>query len=274
MRIGDIPRRAGTILHASLTIALIFLGGDFRSLVRNRQSCALGILLLDHRFEGGSIVRLPSSGQDPWKWLPRVNDHPHFKLQASTHPSYSARRLCLFLLIAVFASLSCPRHPELLLLLQHHLPQTCFPSHAPPNPRRPLLIYAIPCRKLATDAEVILMLLIKPVSGEAEAGETLSGWMRVLAMEIMRGCVFLFISWTTALMALIDTCHMCGGSAGTASPCVAFWQCYHVLATDGDTGSAPACVSSHSLSLPSSTRDASYRLALTATLLPSHPQPF
>ena len=43
---------------------------------------------------------------------------------------------------------------------------------------------------------------------------------------------------TTALMALIDTRHMCGGSAETANSCVAFWQCYHVLATDGVTGSA------------------------------------
>ena len=43
---------------------------------------------------------------------------------------------------------------------------------------------------------------------------------------------------TTALMALIDTCYMCRGSSETASSCVAFWQCYHVLATDSDTGSA------------------------------------
>ena len=48
--------------------------------------------------------------------------------------------------------------------------------------------------ELATEAEVILTLLIKPVSGEAEAGETRSGWMRVLAMEIMQGCVFLSLS--------------------------------------------------------------------------------
>jgi len=48
--------------------------------------------------------------------------------------------------------------------------------------------------ELATEAEVVLTLLIKPVSGEAEAGETRSAWMRVLTMEIMRGCVFLFLS--------------------------------------------------------------------------------
>ena len=49
--------------------------------------------------------------------------------------------------------------------------------------------------ELATEVEVVLTLLIKkPVSGEAEAGETRPGWMTVLAMEVMRGCVFLFLS--------------------------------------------------------------------------------
>jgi hypothetical protein len=42
-----------------------------------------------------------------------------------------------------------------------------------------------------TEAKVMvfLTLFIKVISGEAEAGETWLGWMRVLAMEIMRGCV-------------------------------------------------------------------------------------
>ena len=57
--------------------------------------------------------------------------------------------------------------------------------------------------ELATEAEVILTLLIKPVSGEAEAGETRPGQMRVLAVEII-GSVFLSFSpyhdMTTALM--------------------------------------------------------------------------
>jgi hypothetical protein len=32
------------------------------------------------------------------------------------------------------------------------------------------------------------MLLIKIVAGEVEANEARPGWMKVLAMEIMRGC--------------------------------------------------------------------------------------
>jgi len=45
--------------------------------------------------------------------------------------------------------------------------------------------------ELATKAEVFLNLLIKLVSGEAEAGETRPGWMSMLAMEITRGCVLM-----------------------------------------------------------------------------------
>jgi len=42
--------------------------------------------------------------------------------------------------------------------------------------------------ELVTEAEVFLTVLIKLVGGEMEAGEMRPGWMRVLAMEIMRGC--------------------------------------------------------------------------------------
>ncbi|KAG8951066.1 hypothetical protein FRC00_007450, partial [Tulasnella sp. 408] len=45
------------------------------------------------------------------------------------------------------------------------------------------------CRELETEAEVFLMLLVKIISGEGdgETGSARPGWMRVLAMEIMRG---------------------------------------------------------------------------------------
>jgi hypothetical protein len=46
------------------------------------------------------------------------------------------------------------------------------------------------CAELVTETQVFLTLLIKLASGEAEAGEIRPGWMRVLAMEIMRGRVF------------------------------------------------------------------------------------
>lgn len=56
--------------------------------------------------------------------------------------------------------------------------------------------------ELATEVEVFLTLPIKLVGGEAETGETRPGWMRVLAVEIMRGCVFLFLSLSLTLRRL------------------------------------------------------------------------
>ena len=65
------------------------------------------------------------------------------------------------------------------------------------TPRGTCVIFPLlkqPSAELATEAEVALILLIELASGEAEAGEIRPGWMRVLAMEIMRGCVFLSLS--------------------------------------------------------------------------------
>jgi hypothetical protein len=41
--------------------------------------------------------------------------------------------------------------------------------------------------KFETEAKVILTLLIKLIGGETDAGEPRAGWMRELAMELMRG---------------------------------------------------------------------------------------
>ena len=57
-------------------------------------------------------------------------------------------------------------------------------------------------------------------------------------MEIIARVRLPLLIMTTVFMVLVETCRMYGGSVGTANSCVAFWQCYHVLATDGDTGSA------------------------------------
>ena len=55
--------------------------------------------------------------------------------------------------------------------------------------------------ELATEAEVFLTLLIKLVSGETEGGESRPSWMRVLAMEIMRGCVSFSLVSCTGLIS-------------------------------------------------------------------------
>jgi len=90
--------------------------------------------------------------------------------------------------------------------------------------------------ELATEAEVFLDLLSKLVSGEAEAGETRTWWMRVLAMEIMRGCV-LRLSSSLIVRAYRHVPHafrLCGDPEFMRS----IRQRYDALATDGDAGSA------------------------------------
>ena len=64
-----------------------------------------------------------------------------------------------------------------------------FPFRSPRDSRRLSLTKTISAG-FTTEAEAFTTLLIKFVSGEAKAGETRSGWMRVLAMEIVPGCVF------------------------------------------------------------------------------------
>ena len=108
------------------------------------------------------------------------------------------------LFIQVLSCNSHPQHSELLLLLQHHL----FPlllktlSERSPFPlalrgtRVVFLLLKQFSSELETEAEVFLTLFIKLISGETEAGEPRPGWMRVLAMEIMRGCVPLFLMLT------------------------------------------------------------------------------
>jgi hypothetical protein len=95
-----------------------------------------------------------------------------------------------------------------LLLLQHHLcplllrtlsERSSFPLTLR-GTRVVFLLLKQFSAELETEAEVFLTLLIKLVGGETDAGETRLGWMRVLAMEIMRGYVspLLLISATRA----------------------------------------------------------------------------
>ncbi|KAI0300723.1 hypothetical protein B0F90DRAFT_1722805 [Multifurca ochricompacta] len=88
------------------------------------------------------------------------------------------------------------KHSELLLLLRHHL---C-----------PLLL------KTLQSAPVFLTLLIKIVTSEVETADSRPGWMRVLAMEIMRG--------------------LCSDAEFMRS----VWQRYDAFAVDSDAGGAAA----------------------------------
>ncbi|SRR6266702_1670494 len=88
------------------------------------------------------------------------------------------------------------QHSELLLLLRHHLSPLLLKtlserSTFPLTLRGTRVVFLLLKQfssELSTEAEVFLMLLIKIVAGEVEAAEARPGWMKVLAMEIMRGC--------------------------------------------------------------------------------------
>jgi hypothetical protein len=96
--------------------------------------------------------------------------------------------------------LTCFQHSELVLLLQLHLCPLLLKALSD----RPLFPLTLRCtrvvflllkqfaRELETEAEIFLMLLIKIVGEDhTEQSEQTPRpqWMRVLAMEIMRGCV-------------------------------------------------------------------------------------
>ena len=68
--------------------------------------------------------------------------------------------------------------------------RSAFSPHAPQHMHHFSLTQAI-LAELATDAEMFPTLLIKTRPWRDSACETRPGWMRVFAMEIMRGCVFL-----------------------------------------------------------------------------------
>jgi hypothetical protein len=91
------------------------------------------------------------------------------------------------------------QHRELLILLPHHL----CPLLLKWLSDRPVFPLTIRCTRvvflllkqfspeLLTEAEVFLMLLIKIISNDGESGssEVRPLWMRVMSLEIMRGCV-------------------------------------------------------------------------------------
>ncbi|CAE6434947.1 unnamed protein product [Rhizoctonia solani] len=86
--------------------------------------------------------------------------------------------------------------PELLMLLRHHLCPLLLKSlsdrpHFPLTLRSTRVVFLLLKQfsvELETESEVFLMLFIKVVSGDSDSGEApRPHWMRVLAMEIVRG---------------------------------------------------------------------------------------
>ncbi|KAG8692675.1 hypothetical protein FRC09_011038, partial [Ceratobasidium sp. 395] len=86
--------------------------------------------------------------------------------------------------------------PELLMLLRHHLSPLLLKSlsdrpHFPLTLRSTRVVFLLLKQfsiELETESEVFLMLFIKVVAGDSDGGEApRPHWMRVLAMEIVRG---------------------------------------------------------------------------------------
>ncbi|KAG8789976.1 hypothetical protein FRC12_013030, partial [Ceratobasidium sp. 428] len=86
--------------------------------------------------------------------------------------------------------------PELLMLLRHHLSPLLLRSlsdrpHFPLTLRSTRVVFLLLKQfsiELETESEVFLMLFIKVVAGDSDGGEApRPHWMRVLAMEIVRG---------------------------------------------------------------------------------------
>jgi Guanine nucleotide exchange factor in Golgi transport N-terminal len=94
----------------------------------------------------------------------------------------------------VLKSLSWSQHSEPLLLLQNHLftllLKTLSERSALPFALHGTRVVFLLLKQFSsepeTEAEVILALLVQLISGETDAGEPWPGWMRVLAIEIMR----------------------------------------------------------------------------------------
>ncbi|KAG8736515.1 hypothetical protein FRC10_009226 [Ceratobasidium sp. 414] len=86
--------------------------------------------------------------------------------------------------------------PELLMLLRHHLSPLLLKSlsdrpHFPLTLRSTRVVFLLLKQfsvELETESEVFLMLFIKVIAGDSDNGEApRPHWMRVLAMEIVRG---------------------------------------------------------------------------------------
>lgn len=133
------------------------------------------------------------------------------------------------------------QHSELLLLLRHHLcplllktlsERSAFPLTLR-GTRVVFLLLKQFSGELATEAEVFLTLLIKLVSSETDAGETRPGWMKILAMEIMRGCVSPISFSPLARLSVVPphTCRLCSDAEFMRS----VWQRYDASVVDGDT---------------------------------------
>ncbi|KIY67422.1 hypothetical protein CYLTODRAFT_422528 [Cylindrobasidium torrendii FP15055 ss-10] len=144
----------------------------------------------------GTSIQLHPSAYDSFSVLSDLcllanSEAPSF-LKLSSLPKTFALELIESVLTNYHASFRT--HPELILLLRHHLCPLLLKSLS----SRPLFPLTLRCTRvvfillkqfsaeLVTEAEVFLTLLIRIISSPSDLEDN-PVWMRVLAMEIMRG---------------------------------------------------------------------------------------
>ncbi|KAG5643461.1 hypothetical protein DXG03_000893 [Asterophora parasitica] len=156
--------------------------------------------LTDIELPDGTTILLGPSTMDVFSVFEDLcllanSERPHFLKLESLHKTFA-----LELIESVLTNYHAHfrQHPELMLLLQHHLCPLLLKALSD----RPIFPLTLRCTRvvflllkqfsfeLATESEVFLMLLIKIFSEDADGGDHgphRPVWMKVLAMEIMRG---------------------------------------------------------------------------------------
>ncbi|KAI0263538.1 hypothetical protein BC834DRAFT_827343 [Gloeopeniophorella convolvens] len=119
-------------------------------------------------------------------------EHPHFLQLEHLHKTFA-----LELIESVLTNYHelFHKHPELLLLLRHHLCPLLLKALSeravfPLTLRGTRVVFILLKQfapELPTEAEVFLTLLVKFIGGDSDMPDARPGWMRVLALEIMRG---------------------------------------------------------------------------------------
>ncbi|KAF8626562.1 hypothetical protein AX15_004804 [Amanita polypyramis BW_CC] len=174
-----------------------------KMVIEDKQEDTRDEWLMEVRLPDGTTKKLGPSSKDAYSVLEDLcllanSEKPHFLKLEFLHKTFA-----LELIESVLTNYHdlFRKHPELMLLLSHHLCPLLLKALSD----RPLFPLTLRCTRvvflllkqfsfeLETEAEVFLMLLIRLVTEEPDVGDH-SGihankpqWMRVLAMEIIRG---------------------------------------------------------------------------------------
>lgn len=214
----------------------------------------------DINLADGSTVSLRPSALDAYAVFEDLcllanSERPHFlKLEAlpktfalelieSVLTNYHKlfRHVGIFGLVQRMSLSNHLQHPEILLLLHQYLCPLLLKSLS----ERPFFPFTLRATRvvfillkqfsleLVTEAEVFLMLLVKIVSGEHDSNGPRPLWMRVLAVEVIRGFVYLsqvnILELRIPLLDFAPTPSLCDHSGTDTMPSRAVPKSSHLL---------------------------------------------